>query len=188
MVVDTYLLLLTRWIIFPLLSIINSEREEGVAVSMDNPGSRCRTRCRRFQSRPDERAGGVDDIVNTILMYMLKVVYMSANIHVHFVFQQYPVHFFLHVLTFATLFWRLGIDGVVACHNRPVCIVIAAEFVVEPSQLSVDILPAYIMILSAVGAIFFDYGSSVDEYDFYTRSIIFEYSGIISRRHRPSAA
>ena len=109
-----------------------------------------------------ERTGRIGDIVDVAAChaYVLEVVDVPADVHIHLVLAQDGIETCLHIRTFALVLRGFGIDGMVSGNDNPVLFG-GSQYGIYPGKLLLVILLAGIGIgsslslryLSIIGAV-----------------------------------
>ena len=102
-----------------------------------------------------ERTAGVGHVVDVAAFdtYMLEIVDVAADVHVHMMTAQDGVYTLLHVLALYFIFRRFGVDRMVSHYDDPVFLG-GSQYSVQPLQLVIDVLLAGIGVFVVLLAVF----------------------------------
>ena len=136
-----------------------------------------------------ERTGRIGDIVDVAAChaYVLEVVDVPADVHIHLVLAQDGIETCLHIRTFALVLRGFGIDGMVSGNDNPVLFG-GSQYGIYPGKLLLVILLAGIGIGLAFVAVFVNHRGGVYPKDADGSAVVLERLGIITGGHGPAAA
>ena len=132
-----------------------------------------------------ERTGRIGDIVDVAAChaYVLEVVDVPADVHIHLVLAQDGIETCLHIRAFALVLRGFGIDGMVSGNDNPVLFG-GSQYGIYPGKLLLVILLAGIGIGLAVVAVFVNHRGGVYPKDADGSAVVLERLGIITGGHR----
>lgn len=136
-----------------------------------------------------ERTGRIGDIVDVAAChaYVLEVVDVPADVHIHLVLAQDGIETCLHIRAFALVLRGFGIDGMVSGNDNPVLFG-GSQYGIYPGKLLLVILLAGIGIGLAVVAVFVNHRGGVYPKDADGSAVVLERLGVITGGHGPAAA